>query len=58
MKIRFVAKQINKSWGVYDIQRGSWPVQTPELGLVKQDLKTEAEAQAEADRLTASITHR
>lgn len=38
-------------WGVYDRQRGCWPVTLAGFGRVKQDLDTEEEAQAEADRL-------
>lgn len=43
------------SWGVYDRQGGSFPVRTPELGEVAQDVSTEAIAQAEADRLNSQF---
>lgn len=53
--MRAVAKETTlgkrKVWGVYDAERASWPAQVPEFGKVKQDLPTEEEAQAEADRL-------
>lgn len=52
---RYVAKAIQRPrsvrWGVYDRQEASWPVQRPDLGKVKQEMRTEAEAQTEADRL-------
>lgn len=51
MKIRFVAKQIGKTWGVYDTHRGSWPTLSPDRGPVRQGFSTELEAQVEADRL-------
>jgi hypothetical protein len=51
---RYVAKQFtqgrHKLWGVYDQVSYSWPVINRELGQVKQNMKSEAEAQAEADR--------
>lgn len=50
-RIRYVAKKIDKGWGVYDTQFASWPMERAEFGRVKQDHKTEADAQAEADRL-------
>lgn len=51
MKIRFIAKQLGKTWGVYDTQRGSWPTLSPDKGAVQQDFATEVEAQQEANRL-------
>lgn len=38
---------------MYDVARACESYQTAELGVVKQDHKTEASAQAEADRLGA-----
>lgn len=51
-QLRFVVRQINKLFRVYDVARASYPYQTDELGVVVQDV-SEAEAQAEADRLEA-----
>ena len=53
---RYIAKQQGEGrravWGVYDRQRGCWPVMGPEWGgEVKQTGHTEVTAQAEADRL-------
>lgn len=49
--IRFVAKQDGRGlWGVYDRVMASWPIVRNDLGIVQQNLSTEAEAQAEADR--------
>lgn len=42
-------------WGVYDRVGGSYPYRTPELGEVAQDLATEVEATAEAERLNAQF---
>lgn len=57
---RFIAKlkRFPRSvrWGVYDQHRASWPVRTPETGRVKQDLRSEEEAQAEADRLNERVS--
>lgn len=53
-ELRFIAKLFDakkKLWGVYDKARGSWPITSPQLGDVKQELKLESDAQAEADRL-------
>lgn len=55
-ELRFIAKLFDakkKIWGIYDKARGSWPVRSPELGEVKQDLKLELEAAEEAERLNA-----
>lgn len=50
-RIRFVPKQVDKAWRVYDTFDGSYPYQKPGLGRVAQDQATEALAQTEADRL-------
>lgn len=50
-RIRFVPKQDGKLWRVYDVFEASYPYQKPGMGKVLQDVKTQAEAQAEADRL-------
>lgn len=47
---RFIPKKVDRLFRVYDRANGSFPYRTPELGQVTQDV-TEAEAQAEADRL-------
>lgn len=53
-RIRFEPRQqTDKRWRVYDMFDGSYPFQRPVLGRVAQDVATEAEAQAEADRLNA-----
>lgn len=52
-RIRFIPRQVGKVWRVYDTFDGSDPYQKPGLGAVAQDLATEAEAQAEADRCNA-----
>ena len=53
-RIRFVPKKNGEgrtaTWGVYDVQRGSYPSRTPELGPVLQDA-TEKEIVAECERL-------
>lgn len=63
MRIRFIAKELpllgggrGKVWRVYDIQNGSFPYRTAELGQVAQDhvgADAEKACQAECDRLTA-----
>lgn len=55
MKVRFIAKAQGKRWGIYDTHRGSWPIRTPEVGIVGQDFPDEAAAQAEADRLNGEV---
>jgi hypothetical protein len=53
-EMRYIAKLFDakkKLWGIYDKARGSWPVTRPDIGDVKQELKLESDAQAEADRL-------
>lgn len=49
-ELRFIAKKyIGKTWGIYDKARGSWPIQTPDTGIVEQGVTQEvAEATAEA----------
>ena len=42
-----------KLWRVYDIAFACEPYQNPELGVVRQDHRTEISAQAECDRLGA-----
>lgn len=55
--IRFIAKQDGRGlWGVYDRTMASWPYIRADLGVVRQDMSTEAEAQAEADRCNAIVT--
>lgn len=62
MKRRFIAKMVNPSdprksahvWGVYDLETASWPVHRS-FGTVKQNMKTEAEAQTEADRVEGLV---
>lgn len=55
LKRRFIAKQrldAKRTWGVYDTERAAWPAtMRPPVGPVQQLHKTEADAQAEADRL-------
>lgn len=41
----------NTTYGIYDRQTASWPVSRADFGMVRQAMATEAEAQAEADRL-------
>lgn len=54
-ELRFVAKVwAGKVFGVYDRARGSWPVQTPELGKVAQET-SQADAEVEAERLNARV---
>ena len=49
---RYVPKpRGNGTWGVYDREQASWPVLRPGVGRVRQVFTTEADAQAEADRL-------
>lgn len=50
-EIRFIAKQIDKLWRVYDRARGSYPYHMPELGgEILQDTDKKS-AEAEAERL-------
>ena len=52
-EIRFVARQIDKLWRVYDRARGSYPYHMPELGgEILQDTD-KSSAEAEAERLNA-----
>lgn len=54
-EIRFIARKWDgKIFGVYDRSMGSWPGQTPELGIVLQQ-STEAEAEVEARRLNVLV---
>lgn len=57
---RFVAKRRGEgkgaTWGVYDRQRACWPVMGGSIGVVKQGFATEAEAQAEADRIAKIVS--
>lgn len=39
-----------RQWGVYDHERGLWPLNTPWTGVLKEDM-TQAQAEAEAKRL-------
>jgi hypothetical protein len=62
LEFRFIPKRLGEgrdiTWRVYDLQRGCFPFQTPELGKVSQDFPGrpgEALAQAECDRLTAKV---
>jgi hypothetical protein len=53
-ELRYIAKLWDakkKLWGVYDRAMASWPGTRPDTGDVKQELKLESDAQAEADRL-------
>ena len=56
VKVRFEAKPYGegrqKVWRAYDRLKGCNPVKIPGFGEVRIDLPTEAEAQAECDRLT------
>ena len=56
---RFIAKEFGlgraKVWGVYDREKASWPITTAVTGRVKQNMKTEAEAQTEADRCEGNL---
>jgi hypothetical protein len=60
-RIRYVAREYTRgpratAWGIYDRQRGSWPVVIGPLASLKvpQSFPTEADAQAWADaRLNA-----
>lgn len=58
-RIRFVPKKVGEGksalWRVYDHQRGSFPYQIPELGVVAQDHAKEPDAQSECDRLSAQF---
>lgn len=50
-ELRFIARQIDKLWRVYDRARGSYPYHMPELGgEIVQDTDKES-AEAEAERL-------
>lgn len=50
-EIRFLARQVDKLWRVYDRARGSYPYSHPDLGgTVQQDVDKET-AEAEAERL-------
>lgn len=50
-EVRFLARQIDKLWRVYDRARGSYPYQSPELGgEILQDVD-KSSAEAEAERL-------
>lgn len=58
MKIRFIAKKHgvplprqHQNWGVYDVERGSWPVLVAGLGKIAHPVASEDLAQAEANRL-------
>ena len=52
-EIRFIARQIDKLWRVYDRARGSYPYHMPELGgEILQDTD-KSSAEAEAERLNA-----
>lgn len=48
---KVIAKAKIIGWRVYDRVEACYPFQTPELGIVPQDHKTEAEAEAEALRM-------
>lgn len=51
-ELRFIARAWDKKlWGIYDKARGSWPGQTPELGIVPQELESKEAAEEIADRL-------
>ena len=50
-KRRFIAKQRDKTWWVYDTVAGSWPRARPGVGVVKTDFRTEADCLKEAERL-------
>lgn len=52
-EIRFIARQIDKLWRVYDRARGSYPYHMPELGgEILQDTD-KSSAEQEAERLNA-----
>lgn len=52
-EIRFIARQIDKLWRVYDRARASYPYHMPELGgEILQDTD-KSSAEAEAERLNA-----
>jgi hypothetical protein len=55
---RVIAKQDRKGWGVYDRERASWPIQVPGFGRVAQDLRSQEEAETEAQRLEDFYTDR
>lgn len=48
--LRYVARPLGRTWGVYDRALGSWPQQRPGLGRIAQDV-TKAQAEDEAVRL-------
>lgn len=50
-KRRFIAKQRDKTWWVYDTALGAWPRARPGVGKVKTDFRTEEECLKEAERL-------
>lgn len=56
-KMRFVVKERKEGrhtlYGVYDVERGGYPIALPGLGKVEQFVLDEEAAQAEADRLEA-----
>lgn len=52
-KIRFIAKQRDRTWCVYDTLRGSWPVQLAGVGVVRSNFSSEEECLVEAARLEA-----
>ena len=55
---RFLARQIDKLWRVYDRARGSYPYEMPELGgTIVQDVD-QATAEAEAERLNGKFVKR
>jgi hypothetical protein len=63
-KRRFIAKKYGtppprqrQVWGVYDLKLGCWPVERDKLGMVKQAMATEAEAEAEALRCEEAYAH-
>lgn len=52
---RFIARQIDKLWRVYDRARGSYPYSHPDLGgTVLQDVD-KSSAEAEAERLNTQF---
>ncbi len=54
-EIRFIARQIDKLWRVYDRARGSYPYHMPELGgEILQDTD-KSSAEAEAERLNSQF---
>jgi hypothetical protein len=64
-QIRYIARVYNPRlsasrtlWGVYDTVRYSWPVQIPGVPRkIKQDMRTQAEAEEEAMWLNAQKNH-